>query len=61
MSKSNTITIDLDKWTTQADKAKQYISKNGKSCSPEYISKLIRKGKLQSWKIEQLGLNLVEK
>ena len=56
------ITIDLNKWTTQTAKAKAYISPNtGKPCSVEYICKLISKGKLKAWKIEELGLHLVEK
>lgn len=59
--KNNTIIIDLDKWTTQTDKAANYLTKNGNSCSVEYICKLIRKGKLKAWKIEELGLHLVEK
>ena len=59
--KKNIIVIDLDKWTTQTQKAKTYNSKNGTGCSIEYIWKLINKGKLKSWKIEELGLHLVEK
>lgn len=62
MKKKNTIIIiDLDKWTTQTDKARNYKSKKGKGTSVEYISKLVRLGKLKSWKIEELNLNLVEK
>lgn len=61
MAKKNIIVIDLDKWTTQSNKAKQYQSQKGKGCSVEYISKLINKGKLKHWKIEELGINLVEK
>lgn len=52
---SNILRIDLDKWTTQTAKAKE------KGCSVEYICKLIRQGKLKSWKIEQIGIHLVEK
>lgn len=61
MKKANIITIDLNQWTTQTDKAANYVSKNGKACSVEYISKLIRLGKLKSWKIEEIGVHLVEK
>jgi hypothetical protein len=61
MAKPNTITIDLNKWTTQSDKARNYPSKNGNGCTVEYICKLIRKGKLKSWKIEEIGVHLVER
>ena len=58
----NIITIDLTKWTTQTDKAASWMSKKeGKPVSVEYICKLVRTGKLKGWKIEQLGLHLVEK
>ena len=57
---SNTVTIDLSKWTTQTDKAANWPGKNG-SVSVEYICKLIKQGKLKSWKIEALGLHLVER
>jgi len=60
MSK-NKIVIDLDKWTTQIDKAKNYPAKSGKGCSVEYICKLVRQGKLKAWKIEELNLHLVER
>lgn len=59
MKKPTTIRIDLDKWTTQTLKAKAY--NGGKGCSVEYICKLVKSGKLKSWKIQELGLNLVEK
>lgn len=49
------ITIDLSKWMTQIDKA------NEKGCKPQYISELIRKGKVKSWPIPELGLHLVER
>lgn len=58
---SNIITIDLTKWTTQTDKAANWTGKNGKPVSIEYICKLIRTGKLKSWKIEEIGLHLVER
>lgn len=60
MSK-NKIIIDLDKWTTQSKKAANYLNKDGHPCSVEYICKLVKKEKLKSWKIEELGLHLVEK
>lgn len=59
--KGNKITIDLDKYTTITDKAANWIGKNGQPVSVEYICKLIRKGKLKSERIEELGLHLVEK
>lgn len=59
--KSPVITIDTNKWTTITDKAANMIGKSGKPVSVEYICKLIRKGKLKGWKIEPLGLHLVEK
>ena len=49
------IIIDTDKWTTQAEKAKQ------KGCSIQYISKLIKQGKLLSFPLPVIGLVLVEK
>ena len=49
------ITIDLNKWTTQADKAKE------RKVSIQYINKLIKQGKLQSYSIPQIGIVLVEK
>jgi hypothetical protein len=56
------INIDLTKWQTITNKAAHTIGlKTGKPVSVEYICKLIREGKLKSWKIEQLGLHLVEK
>lgn len=62
MPKVNIITIDLNKWTTQSNKAKTLITKDGKvGCSVEYICKLVKQGKLKSLKIEPLNLNLVEK
>lgn len=61
MAKNNTIIIDLDKWTTQTDYARNYVNGSKSGCSVEYVCKLISKGKLNSWKIEQLGLHLVEK
>lgn len=61
MSIKKEIVIDLNKWTTQTAKASQWIGKNGKPVSVEYICKLIREGKLKSWKIEEIGLHLVER
>jgi hypothetical protein len=62
MSKSNQIVIDLDKWQTITSKANEWIGKqSGKPVSVEYICKLIREGKLKGWKIEELGLHLVER
>ena len=49
------IVIDLDKWTTQADKAKQ------KGCSIQYINKLIKKGKLNALRLDAINIVLVEK
>jgi hypothetical protein len=60
--RDNTIVIDLDQWTTQADKARQYIKEDGsKGVSIEYICKLVSKGKLKSWRIPELNINLVER
>lgn len=61
MAKANIITIDLSEWTTQVDKAANTIGKSGKPVSVEYISKLIRKGKLRSKHIKELGITLVER
>lgn len=56
------IIIDIDKWTTQQKKAESYTkAKGGKGVSIQYISKLIKQGKLESKPIEELGLVLVER
>lgn len=55
------ITIDLNEWTTQVDKAANTIGRSGKPVTIEYISKLIRKGKLRSKYIKELGITLVER
>ena len=52
---SNVITIDLDKWTTQAQRAK------AKGCSIQYINRLSKQGKIASLNIPQLNIVLVEK
>ena len=52
---ANILTIDLDKWTTQVDKAKE------RKCSIQYINKLIKEGKLQSLPLPIIGLVLVER
>ncbi len=61
MAKDNQIVIDLDKWQTITSKASEMIGKSGKPVSVEYVCKLIRLGKLKGWKIEQIGLHLVER
>jgi hypothetical protein len=58
---SHIITIDLREWTTQVDKAANTIGRSGKPVTVEYISKLIRKGKLRSKYIKELGITLVER
>ena len=56
------IIIDTDKWTTQQDKANNYIKKDGsKGVSIQYISKLINKGKLKPLRLDDIGLVLVER
>lgn len=55
------ITIDTREWTTQVAKAADTIGKSGAPVTVEYISKLIRKGKLKSWHIKELGITLVER
>lgn len=52
---SEVIVINLSEWMTQADKARE------KGCSKQYISELIRNGKLKSRKIPELGLHLVQR
>lgn len=62
MAKTNEIVIDLNKWQTITDKAANTIGKqSGQPVSVEYICKLIRQGKLKGWKIDELGLHLVER
>ncbi len=58
---SKIITIDLSKWSTITEKAANTPGKSGAPVSVEYICKLIRKGKLKSWKIDEIGLHLVER
>lgn len=61
MGASNIIRIDLNKWTTQAQKARTYQGKNGTGCSTEYISKLIKHNKIKTLRIPELNIVLVEK
>ena len=60
-TRNKILSIDLSQWTTQTQKAATYPTRNGKGCKVEYICKLVREGKLKSWKIPELGINLVEK
>lgn len=55
------IIIDTDKWTTQQQKANSVIGKNGNTVSVQYISKLIKNGKLKSLPINEIGIVLVER
>lgn len=63
MNSSRTkLEIDLTKWTTQANKASYTIGvTTGRPVTVEYISKLIRLGKLRSLHIPELGITLVER
>lgn len=54
-NKGKVITINTGEWMTQIEKAKE------RGCKPQYISELIRKGKLESWLIPELGLHLVKR
>jgi hypothetical protein len=63
MSKKNTITIDLDEWTTQAEKAKldkvrpQYVRQRVvRSIAGETKAKFIK-----TWHIPELGITLVDR
>ena len=53
--KDNIITIDLNIWTTQKDKALS----EGKT--PEAINHRIARGKIEYWYIPELNLKLVKK
>lgn len=56
------IVIDTNEWTTQQKKAETFIKKDGTTgVSIQYISKLIKKGKLKSKPIDEIGLVLVKK
>lgn len=55
------ITIDLNKWTTQQQKAAGWIGKSGKPVSVQYISKLVNSNKIKSFPIPELGIVLVER
>lgn len=55
MQENKIIKIDLNVWQTPTSKAKE----NG--YSTQYISNLIRQKRLESWKIEALGLVLVKR
>lgn len=59
--KQRVIIIDLNKWTTPTDKAANTIGRKGNPVSVEYICKLIRQGKLESKRIEELNLTLVKR
>jgi hypothetical protein len=59
--RKNIITIDLEKWETQQDAASKRIGKYGKPVSIQYISKLVKTNKINSFPIPQLNLVLVEK
>jgi hypothetical protein len=52
---SNTITINLNNWITQIEAARI------KGCKPQYISELIRLGKVKTFEIKELGLKLVDR
>lgn len=63
MSKKNIITIDLDQWSTQAEKAKidkvrpQYIRQRVvRSINGETKAKFIK-----TWHIPELGITLVDR
>lgn len=63
MPKKNKITIDLDTWTTQAEKAKldkvrpQYVRQRVvRSISGETKTKFIK-----TWHIPELGITLVDR
>jgi len=59
---SKVIKIDTAKWCTITEKAGNMVGKkSGQPVSVEYICKLIRQDKLKGWKIEELGLHLVER
>jgi excisionase family DNA binding protein len=53
--KSNLVIIDLTQWMTQTEAAKL------KGCSKQYISELIRKGKVKIKEVKPLGLKLVDR
>lgn len=55
MSKDRQITINLDQWTSQAQYAQE------RKTSIQYINKLIKQGKLNSWEIKELRLVLVKR
>lgn len=48
--------IDLGLWTTQKKLAEK------RKCSVEYISKLVKQGKIKTWKIKELNdMTLVDR
>jgi hypothetical protein len=60
--KMSKLTIDLDKWQTQQQKAECTPKKDGTgNISVQYVSKLIRLGKLKSLPIPELKIVLVER
>lgn len=56
------IIIDTDKWTTQQIKAVNYVKADGQTgVSIQYISKLIKEGKLKSLRLDAINIVLVER
>lgn len=56
------IVIDTTQWITQQKKAETFVKADGSiGVSIQYISKLIRQGKLKSKKFDDIGLVLVER
>jgi predicted transcriptional regulator len=53
--KTKIVTIDLGKWISQVDYAKE------RGTTPQYVSRLIKQGKLNTFRIDSIGLVLVER
>lgn len=54
--------IDLDKWQTQQQAANEWIKQDGtKGATVQYISKLVKQNKIESLRLDEIGIVLVKK
>ena len=54
--------IDLTKWQTQQQAAISWTKQDGSTgVSIQYISKLIKQGKIESLRLDEIGIVLVKK
>lgn len=59
---SNILHIDLNKWQTQQQAASSWTKQDGSTgVSIQYISKLVKSGKIESLRLDEIGIVLVKK